>query len=330
VLRIYSVQGGTLKPVAPPYDAAALQAAHWIDLSEPSREEEETVEKALGIQLQTPDTLDRFYIADQVRSNGDDQVTLQALLVTNPQQHAADLLPVTFVRTKGPLVTMSKSGPEGLAWLIAECEECVSMETKDIFPALLDMIIDHAINVLDHIGGDLDRINRVLFQHHASPQRRLRLDASPRRRNHQLELVLTELGYGREVLVKLRRSVLSFRRMMALLRERTTDEAILKKLEAFDRELRSIAEAEVDLSTTAGFMLDGAVGYIGILQTKTINIMTIVGILLTPPVLIASVYGMNFKHMPELEWQYGYPWALGLMVVSALAVYLYVRLRGWL
>ena len=329
MLRIYSVKGGTLKPAPPPYDAAKLAAAHWIDLSEPSREEEEAVEKALGIQLQTPDALDRFYIADQVRTL-DDTVTLQALLVTSPEQHAANLVPVTFVRTKGPLVTISKSGPDGLAWLIAECEKCVSPETKDIFPALLDMIIDHAINVLDHIGGDLDRVNRTLFQHHASPQRRLRLDASPRRRNHQLELVLTELGYCREVLVKLRRSVLSFRRMMALLRERTTDKAILKKLAAFDGELSSIAEAEVDLSTTAGFMLDGAVGYIGILQTRTINIMSIVGILLTPPVLIASVYGMNFKHMPELEWQYGYPWALGLMVVSALAVYLYVRLRGWL
>jgi magnesium transporter len=77
-------------------------------------------------------------------------------------------------------------------------------------------------------------------------------------------------------------------------------------------------------------MLDGAVGYIGILQSRTINIMTIVGVLLTPPVLIASAYGMNFKHMPELEWTYGYAWALGMMVLSALVTYVIVRVRGWL
>ena len=77
-------------------------------------------------------------------------------------------------------------------------------------------------------------------------------------------------------------------------------------------------------------MLDGAVGYITILQSKTINIMTVLGILLTPPVLIASIYGMNFKVMPELQWEWGYPWALGLMVVSVLLAFLFVRLRGWL
>ena len=68
-------------------------------------------------------------------------------------------------------------------------------------------------------------------------------------------------------------------------------------------------------------MLDGAVGYIGILQSRVINILTILGVLLTPPVLVASVYGMNFKHMPELDWTWGYAWALGLMVVSAIVMY---------
>ena len=77
-------------------------------------------------------------------------------------------------------------------------------------------------------------------------------------------------------------------------------------------------------------MLDGTVGYIGILQSKSINIMTIVGVVLTPPILIASIYGMNFKHMPELQWEWGYAFALGLMVVSAVAVYVVVRVRGWL
>ena len=77
-------------------------------------------------------------------------------------------------------------------------------------------------------------------------------------------------------------------------------------------------------------MLDGAVGFIGILQSRTINIMTIVGVLLTPPVLVASIYGMNFKAMPELQWAWGYPWALALMALSGIGMYLIVRMRGWL
>ena len=77
-------------------------------------------------------------------------------------------------------------------------------------------------------------------------------------------------------------------------------------------------------------MLDGAVGFIGIMQNQTVNILTVVGTLLTPPVLVASIYGMNFKNMPELQWEWGYLWALALMVISGLAMYAFVRARGWL
>jgi len=104
--------------------------------------------------------------------------------------------------------------------------------------------------------------------------------------------------------------------------------SLIVKLDTFERDLRSIAEAETDLSATAGFLLDGIVGYIGLLQNKVMNVLTLVGIILTPPMVIAGIYGMNFKIMPELQWTYGYPFALGLMVVTTLATYLFVRIRG--
>jgi magnesium transporter len=132
------------------------------------------------------------------------------------------------------------------------------------------------------------------------------------------------------VLVKLRRSVLSFRRVIILLQERGVESPLAVKLKSFEHELKALAEAEEDLSATNAFMLDGAVGYIGILQSRVINILSILGVLLTPPVLVASVYGMNFKHMPELDWPWGYPWALGLMAISAVVMYVIVRVRGWL
>jgi len=329
VLQMYSVVDGTLKAKPVPPGPAAIATALWIDIWDPTPEELATVESAVGMTLHPPDALERFYISDQVRSSNG-QLTLEALLVAGIDRRTPTLVPVTFIRTKGPMVTISKGSPGGLAFLVAECQECVPADAKDVFPTILDMIIDYATSVLDHVGGDLDRINRSLFQHHLSAKRRLRLSSLPRRRTRQLESILTELGYGREVLVKLRRSVLSFRRLVGLLRDRVTDEGMVRKLRAFEHELSSIAEAEVDLSTGASFMLDGAVGYINILQSNTINIMTIVGVLLTPPVLVASVYGMNFKNMPELQWEWGYAWALGLMVASAIGMYLVVRARGWL
>jgi magnesium transporter len=327
VLQAYVVEGETLKPVSG--DASALRKAYWIDICNPTPEEQKAVERALGIRVRAPEADTRFQISSPLRS-ADDTVILTALLLTNADVHQPRLDTVQFIRGKGPLVTVSKGGGDGLAWLARQCEECVPPDASEAFQVLLDLIIECATDLLDRVGGDLDRINTALFQHHATTKRRLRLEASPRRRNLQLERILTELGYCREVLVKLRRSVLSLRRVVIMLRERDAASGLVGKLESFEHELKALADAEEDLSNTAAFMLDGAVGFIGILQSRTINIMTILGILLTPPVLVASIYGMNFKHMPELDWSWGYGYALGLMVVSGLVMYVVVRVRGWL
>jgi magnesium transporter len=329
LLQAYSIEAGKLKAISTPFDPAETGAAIWIDLWDTTPDEVQTVEQAVGIKIDAPAELNSFYISDQVQSSNG-RLLLKGLLLAGLDQRHPTLVPVTFIRTKGPLITISKGSPDGLAWLVAECQECGPEPGKDVFPVILDMIIDHATNVLDLIGSELDKINRRLFQHHATPKRRLQLLSSPRHRIRQLETILTELGYCREVLVKLRRSALSFRRLVGLLRERVSEDPLSKKLLTFEHELLSIAEAEVDLSSGAAFMLDGAVGYISIIQSKTINIMTIVGVLLTPPVLVASVYGMNFKFMPELQWEWGYAWALGLMGVSAVVMFLIVRARGWL
>jgi magnesium transporter len=329
VLKAYAVEAGALKELPASSLPDDLNNAVWIDLWEPTPEEIATVERVAAVKVQLPEAADRFYVSDQVEPS-DGQVVLRALVLGGLDRKRPKLVPVTFIRAGGMMVTVSKGSPDGLAWLAAECPSCVPEGAGGVFPAILDMVVEHATNVLDGIGRDLDAANRLLFQHHAAPRRRFLLLSSARRRTRQLEAILTELGYLREVLVKLRRSVMSFRRLVGLLRERHKEDALAAPLREFEHELLSIAEAEVDLANTAAFMLDGAVGYITIMQSKTINIMTVLGILLTPPVLIASIYGMNFKFMPELEWQWGYAWALGLMVVSVVAVYVVVRARGWL
>ena len=255
---------------------------------------------------------------------------MTGLLLTLRENEDPHLIKVTFIRAKNVLVTATDGAPPGMSALIKECENCFTHKSgrDDVFATILDMIVDHTDNILDKVGHDLDRINTQVFQHHAPRKRRRLLEASPRLRNRQLERVLTDLGPSRELLVKLRRSVLSFRRMIGFLREQEVPKTLTAKLETFERDLKSIAEAENDLSTTAGFLLDGVVGYIGLLQNKVMNTLTFIGIIMTPPVLVASVYGMNFKNMPELNWSYGYPFALGLMVVTTAATWLFVRWRG--
>ena len=69
---------------------------------------------------------------------------------------------------------------------------------------------------------------------------------------------------------------------------------------------------------------------ISIEQNQIIKLFSVMAVILLPPTLVASVYGMNFKHMPELDWTLGYPWALGLMVLAAVGPVIYFRRKGWL
>jgi magnesium transporter len=257
-------------------------------------------------------------------------MTMTGLVLTFREEQNPHLLKVTFIRAKNVLVTVSEGAPKGFSELVKECENCFTHKSgrDDVFAAILDMLVDHTDNILDQVGHDLDRINTLVFQHRATSKRRRILQGSPRLRNRQLEHVLTQPGPSREILVKLRRSVLSFRRMIAFLRDHGVPKSLTVKLDTFERDLISIAEAESDLSTTAGFLLDGVVGYIGLLQNKVMNVLTLVATVLTPPMVIAGIYGMNFKIMPELQWTYGYPFALGLCLVSSAAVFFWMRWRG--
>ena len=329
MLKAYRIDGGKLHALDGNLDAAALRKARWLELCDATDEEKQTVEDALKVQLSPVNDDEPFQVSSHF-SASEQQLTMTGSLLVIRSDNDPQLLKVTFVRAKDMLVTVSEGGPGGLSNLIVECEDGISDKPgrDDIFISLLNMIVDHTDNILDKVGHDLDRINTQVFQHHATLKRRRLLQNSPRLRNRQLERVLTDLGPSREILVKLRRSVLSFRRMADFLREQKLPKNLLAKIEDFDRDLVSIAEAENDLSTTAGFLLDGVVGYIGLLQNKVMNTLTLVGIILTPPVLVASIYGMNFRHMPELEWTYGYPYALGLMVVTTAALWLFVRWRG--
>lgn len=327
MLKVYDLEDGTLRQRSGAADD--LRTAQWIDLYEATDDEKRRVEAALDIVLNPVNDYEPFQVSSHFSAT-ERQLTMTGLLLMVRDDGVPHLLKITFIRAASVLATVTDGSAEGLTTLVKECENCFSHRSgrDDIFAAILDMAVDHTDNILDKVGHDLDRINTMVFQHHATNQRRRLLQGSPRLRNRQLERVLTELGPSREILVKLRRSVLSFRRLIAFLREQDVAKDLVVKLGTFERDLKSIAEAETDLSATAGFLLDGIVGYIGLLQNKVMNVLTLVGIVLTPPMVIAGIYGMNFRIMPELQWTYGYPFALGLMVVTTLAVYLFVRIRG--
>jgi magnesium transporter len=145
--------------------------------------------------------------------------------------------------------------------------------------------------------------------------------------------VVKRLGRTSLLAAKLRQSVLSVGRMLAYHRQvaggRLPDEdrALLKTLE---RDARALAEHDAQVAADIAFLLSATLGLIDIEQNRIIKVFSIAAVLFLPPTLVGTVYGMNFEHMPELRWPLGYPFALVLMLASAVAPYYWFKHRGWL
>ena len=199
----------------------------------------------------------------------------------------------------------------------------------DLFAGLLEVAVDRIAERLEKIGETLDHLSHGIFHHPAAVARRAGRRLPLGKRTHRLEAVIEDLGTQHELASKLRESVQSLIRLTAFSIEHAED-GLRRRLQAVEADLRSVAEHNTALAGNMEFMLDATVGLIDIQQNKVIYILSIVSVVLTPPVVVASIYGMNFKLMPELDWAYGYPWALGLMLLSAIGPFLFFKLRGWL
>ena len=131
MLQAYVVEGRSLKPVSG--DLASLSGVYWIDICEPTPDEQKAVEEALGIRLRLPEEPAKFQISTPVRSS-DGAITLTALLLAGFDLRRPQLLTVQFIRTKGPLVTVTKGASGGLAWLAQQCDGCVPAGSSDALP----------------------------------------------------------------------------------------------------------------------------------------------------------------------------------------------------
>ena len=114
------------------------------------------------------------------------------------------------------------------------------------------------------------------------------------------------------------------------LRDRPEDSALNERIDATRRDNTSLMEHMKFLQGRTNFLLDATLGMITTEQNQIIKLFSVMAVMLMPPTLIASIYGMNFKHIPELEFVWGYPMALGLMILAALIPFVYFRRKGWL
>lgn len=326
MLRSFAIEGGRLRPLG--QGQGMPPEAAWIDMVSPTPAEERLVETALGLDIPTRAEAGGLQVSDRLVST--EGALYMSALVPGPSG-MPPTVPITFVRTGDRLVTVRYSGVETLDPFIARYArgETSLAGASDLFAGLLEIAVDRIAERLQQIGEALDHLSRGIFHHPANVEQRAGRPLPLGRRIHRLEAVIEDLGTQHELAGKLRECIQSLIRLTAFSREHSED-GLRHRLGAISTDLHSVAEHASALTADMEFILDATVGLIDTQQNKVIYLLSIMGIVMTPPVLVASIYGMNFHDMPELSWSFGYGWALALMLLSAVGPFLLFKLRGWL
>lgn len=325
MLRIFSATGHQLIGNGDVLPADAV----WIDLFNPTSEEEKQVETALGFGVPTADemaeieTSSRLYVENSA-------IVMTATLATGLITETPETVPVSFVLGARHLVTVRYAEIRSFDRFVAQLEripgQCGSAPMA--LMGLIDAIVDRLADGLEHVGREVDQISRAAFRRAEAGAHGRQMQ---RRSNLALQALLTRLGAAQDGLSKARESVVSLTRALSFLQFAAPKDAGLSaQIKTQVRDLASLADQASFIGSNLTFLLDATLGLISIEQTAVQKIFSVASIVFLPPTLVAGVYGMNFEHMPELGWHLGYPMALGIMLAAAVLPYAIFRWRGWL
>ena len=301
----------------------------WIDLLAPTPEEDKAAERFLGASIPTREEAQeiefssRFYTEDGV-------LFLSVSIIAGVDARKPMLTPLTFAISKSQrLATVRYDDFAAFRQFLARSTKSGSgcNDANGVTLTLIDAIIDRIADVIERTGSEIDRLNREIFG------REGRKTGQGKRRERRLESYLGQIGVQNDIVSKTRESLASVERMLQFLSASTIGPPANKgeagQLKQMSRDVRSLTDHLSFLSNRATFLLDATLGLISVQQNDVIRIFTVVATILLPPTLIGTIYGMNFIHMPELDWVFGYPLAIGVMVASALVPYFILKGRGW-
>ena len=296
--------------------------AVWIDLTHPSADEEARVEARLGLDVPTREDMAEIEVSSRLyREN--DTLFMTAVLLMGTQGPQPEACPVTFILAKGRLVTVRYAEPSVFRTFVQQAQRTdLNLKHADgVLAALLEAIIDRTADILERVGAETDAISRNVFQPEAQ-------NAVSR----DYKAVLKRIGLNGDLNSKVRESLVSIGRLLNFLSAECGDlhPGLRERTETMAADIRSLTDHASYVAGTTVFLLDATLGLINIEQNAIIKIVSVVSVLVMPPMLIASIYGMNFRFMPELDWRIGYPLALAAMAVAAIIPYWAFKRRGWL
>ncbi len=297
----------------------------WIDLLQPTPEEDRFLEEVLMVDIPTRAEMreiepsNRFY-----QEKG--AYFMTASIVYNIEAPVPSTTPVTFILAGDRLVTVRYAEPKAFPLYMQRVDkgdaQCATGAA--IMMGLLEALIHRKADLIERMQDEVDRLAQAIFD----------LKGGQQTRNRRYDVLLKGTGKAGAINARAEESATSLNRLLHFLaqamRERGDDPRVRQRIKAAHRDINSLMDHARFLSGRITFLLDATLGMISTEQNQIIKLFSVMAVILLPPTLVATVYGMNFNNMPELHWYYGYPVALVLMGISAVVPYIYFRRKGWL
>ncbi len=319
----YVLAGSRLQPVEQPLQR--LDELVWIDLFDAPAEIVSELEQRLDIDIPSKDEMEEIEISSRLyQAQGAHFMT--ATLPAQSDKDDALMAPVSFVLTAKCLITVRSTDPRAFTTFPARAMR-VDLELTDpatVLLGLLEAVVDRLADILERASRDIDAISLRIFNQAQQTGGKI-----------SYQQVLQKLGRKGDLVSDLRESLMGMDRISSYLslmaRQRSQyQRSDREHLKTLTRDIHSISEHAGFMAQKVTFLLDATLGMINIEQNATIKIFSVLAVIFMPPTMIASIYGMNFTHMPELSWPWGYPLALLLMLLAAIMPYWYFKRRRWL
>ncbi|GAA3987964.1 magnesium/cobalt transporter CorA [Comamonas faecalis] len=298
----------------------------WVDLESPTLQEKRWIKQYYGLSI-PEDAMEedieesaRFYEEDNgelhLRSDfliddDDDPRSVRVAFILN--QHNTEL------KSCGVLFSVHDADIPVFRLVRMRARRAPGLieDAKEVLLNLFDTDVEYSADTLEGIYDDLKKVSDQVLEGQVT--------------DDYAQQVLADIAWQEDLNGRIRRNMLDTRRAVSfMMRSKMLDAEQFEDARQILRDIESLDSHTQFLFDKINFLMDALVGFLSINQNKIIKIFSVASVALLPPTLIASVYGMNFQAMPELQWKYGYIFALVLMVASALVPMMYFRKRGWL
>ncbi len=327
MITAFACGNGQLQRLAEAGSTDALRHAVWIDLENASPEEVDRIQQETGLRVPSEADVNEIEASSRLATRDG------ALYLTMPLIRFDDDGPRSvsagFVLSPDRLITV-RFAPSRIFDSYADHLPrggAIVEAGPHIFVGLMEAIVDRQADVLEQVRADLDTISHAIFAMGVNQEGGRKTEDAILRRT------LGQLGHIGDLISHVRDTQVGAARMVPYVEATAADwfpKSLAPRLTTLRQDIASVSDFDTHLNDKLQFMLDATLGFINIAQNNVMKVMAIASVVGIPPVLIAGVYGMNFKNIPEYDWSFGYAWGWGLIILTTMIPLAVFRWRKWI